>query len=279
MKKPNYLNKIEWQDLRQLTSYEQAYNIILPYPFLILSWYFAYQSAYLIAFIFSYFFTITAYRQGHDLYHQSLGVAKAFGSVLLLMISLLSFTSLHSMKYSHLHHHRNPLGDDDTEGYLAHQTWYQALLGGLLFRIRIYQHGFNLAPKKEKRKIILESTLILLLTIAIFYYQNSVLIYQFVVMFIMNACAGLVAVWGLHHDCDEVGRTERNPIINALSFNLFYHAEHHLFPAVPTQNLPKLANRLDKVAPHIAKNRVMPFFDNNLANKNNEPCPIKGLFA
>lgn len=275
MKKSNHLNKIQWQDLRHLTAHEKAYNILLPYPFLGLSWYFAYQEIYLIAVIFSYFFTITAYRQGHDLYHHALGVSRHSSTLLLFIISLLSFTSLHSMKYSHLLHHREPLSDNDTEGYLAHKNWLMALFGGLLFRIRLFKHGFNLAPKREKRKIILESTLILLLTIAIFYYQYSVFIYQFVVMFIMNACAGLIAVWGLHHDCDEVGRTERNPIVNALSFNLFYHAEHHLFPAVPMQNLPKLAKRLDKVAPHLANNRVIPF----LANKNNENCPIKGLFA
>lgn len=55
MKKSNYLNKIQWQDLRHLTIYEKTYNILLPYPFLGLSWYFAYQEMYLIAVIFSYF--------------------------------------------------------------------------------------------------------------------------------------------------------------------------------------------------------------------------------
>lgn len=97
-------------------------------------------------------------------------------------------------------------------------------------------------------------------------------------MFFINASSGLIAVWGLHHDCDEIGRTERNPIVNALTFNLFYHAEHHLFPAVPTDNLPKLAKRLDKVAPHFSKNSVVPTLQDIFGNKN-DTCPIRQLFA
>ncbi len=31
---------VEWQDLQQLTRSQIAYNLILPYPFLLLSWWF-----------------------------------------------------------------------------------------------------------------------------------------------------------------------------------------------------------------------------------------------
>lgn len=275
--KPNYHKQVVWQDLRHLTLWQKLYNIVLPYPFLLSSWYAVSQSWYLLAVIGSYFFVITAYRQGHDLFHHNLGTHKHISTLLLFIISLLSFSSLHSMKYSHLFHHQHTLSDDDSEGYLAHLTWYQALFGGLLFRYRIYVHGYRLAPKHYRYKIIIESLCILLFTLMIFYYQFDILLYQFAIMFIMNILSGLVAVWGLHHDCDEIGRTQRNPIINALSFNLFYHAEHHLFPAVPTQNLPILAKRLDKVAPYIQNNQVIPL--DNLLKNNDKPCPIKQRFA
>lgn len=270
--------QIQWHDLRYLSFWQKVYNIVLPYPFLLISWYLVSHSYNGLAFLFSVVFVITAYRQGHDLFHQSLGTPRYLTTALLFIISLLSFSSLHSMKYSHLFHHRKPLSDEDTEGYLAHQTWYQALFGGLLFRIKIYQHGYRLAPKNFRPKIIIESLGILLLTLYTFYYQPAPLIYQFMVMFIINASAGFIAVWALHHDCDEIGRTERNPFVNALTFNLFYHAEHHLFPAVPTENLPKLAQRLDKVAPHISKNSVVPTLKNLFGNKDNT-CPIKQLLA
>jgi fatty acid desaturase len=32
----------------------------------------------------------------------------------------------------------------------------------------------------------------------------------------------------------------------ALTFNMFFHLEHHLFPLVPTAHLPMLARRLDQ---------------------------------
>lgn len=229
MKKPNYLKEIPWQDLRYLTLSQKIYNIILPYPFLLTSWYCVCHNNWILAVIFSYFFVIAAYRQGHDLYHRSLGVGDNVSTALLLLISLLSFSSLHSMKYSHIEHHHNPLGKDDEEGYLALGTWYQAMIGGLEFRYRIFKHGYRLTPKHHRIKII-----------------------------------------------DTIDRTQRNPIINALTFNLFYHVEHHLFPAVPTHHLPKLAQRLDNYAPQLTKNRVISL---SWLPKQDNDCPIKGLFA
>ena len=279
MTKSQLLKQVQWQDLRHLSAWQVAYNVMLPYPFLVMSWYAVSQSWYVLALIGSVFFVITAYRQGHDLFHQALGVSRHVSTALLFVISVLSFSSLHSMTYSHLHHHRRPLADDDIEGYLAKGHWYEALFGGLLFRYRLYTHGYRLAHKHHRRKIILETGAILLFSLITLYTQSNILIYQFVVMFGMNTLAGLIAVWGLHHDCDDkdpllLARTERNPFVNALSFNLFYHAEHHLFPAVSTHNLPKLAKRLDKVVPSIRQNKVVGIWQHK-----NETCPIRRRFA
>ncbi|MDO4250946.1 MAG: fatty acid desaturase [Moraxella sp.] len=273
--KHTLLQQIDWQDLRHLNLWQKTYNIALPFIFLGLSWGCVHQGHLLIACVLSYFFTITAYRLGHDLYHRALGVHHHLATMLLLLISLVSFSSLHSMRYSHLEHHRNPLGEHDEEGYLAHGTWWQALLGGLWFRYRIYKHGYRLAPRREQYKILFESLLIVGVAIMAWYAQVEVLIYQFVVMFVINACAGVFAVWGLHHDCDDtIARTERNPIINALTFGLFYHVEHHLFPAVPTEHLPKLAKRLDAHYPHLSNYRVMPRLADLLPSGNRDTCPF-----
>jgi fatty acid desaturase len=37
---------------------------------------------------------------------------------------------------------------------------------------------------------------------------------------------------------------------------MFFHVEHHLFPAVPTCHLPQLARRLDEAAPELTRLRV-----------------------
>ena len=43
---------------------------------------------------------------------------------------------------------------------------------------------------------------------------------------------------------------------NLVSDDMFYHLEHHLFPAVPTSRLPELAARLDKVISQVTAKQV-----------------------
>jgi fatty acid desaturase len=67
------------------------------------------------------------------------------------------------------------------------------------------------------------------------------------------------AVWTVHHDCENPGpfaRTLRGVLKNVATYNMFFHVEHHLFPAVPTCHLPQLAERLDQAAPELTRLRV-----------------------
>ena len=60
------------------------------------------------------------------------------------------------------------------------------------------------------------------------------------------------AVWTVHHGCSRTGplaRTVRNRFRAAITFNMFFHLEHHLFPQVPTARLHVLARRLDAAMP------------------------------
>lgn len=264
--------QVIWQDLRHLTLVQKVYNVVLPYPFLVLSWYCVSLSYYGLAVLCSYLFFAGAFRQGHDIYHHSLGVSGWITTFLLYLLSCLTFTSLHAIGHSHLQHHRNPLGEDDEEGQFAHKTWWQALLGGLNFRYRIYVHGWRLAHHKKYAQchIIVESILIIIMILLMLWTGWQILIYQFCMMFVANALVGLIGVWGMHHDCDDtaIARTERNPLVNALTFNLFYHVEHHLFPAVPTHHLPELAKRLERIAPELTRLPVIP---------KGEPCLFRVL--
>ncbi|WP_025651977.1 MULTISPECIES: fatty acid desaturase [Psychrobacter] len=262
---------IEWQDLRQLTRGQIAYNVILPYPFLLLSWWFASQSWYVLACGASYLFFAAAFRQAHDGYHHSLGTGKRTTTAILLLLSVLLMTSLHSIRATHMAHHRDPLGDSDIEGSLANVSWWQALLGGITYRLAIYRQGLRLSSRRNQSLAWLEFGLIALvvlvaLVLTVFTVAvpaltmlAQVLMYHILTMMLANASVGIIAVWGVHHDCDEtIARTERNPLINLLTFNLLYHVEHHLFPAVPSNHLPELAERLDKVAPHLTDQQVTP---------------------
>ncbi len=66
-------------------------------------------------------------------------------------------------------------------------------------------------------------------------------------------------MWTVHHDCDrwhQLARTLRNRFKSALAFGMFYHLEPHLYPRVPTCDLPILARRLDQTAPDLARQQV-----------------------
>lgn len=305
----NAISTVQWQDLRSLTQGQVAYNVILPYPFLLLSWWFASQSWYVLACGASYLFFASAFRQAHDGYHHSLGTGKRTTTAILLLLSVLLMTSLHSIRATHMEHHRNPLGDSDIEGGLAKVSWWQAMLGGVTYRLDIYRQGLRLSSRRNQRIAWVEFGLIALVIMAALVLSvlpiavpvpaiaisAQVLMYHILTMMLANASVGIIAVWGVHHDCDEtVARTERNPLVNLLTFNLLYHAEHHFFPAVPSNHLPELAKRLDVAAPHLTKAHVLPNtavamdFINNRWNKlkgnyqNNHDendCPIRKRFA
>lgn len=303
----NAINAVQWQDLRSLTRGQIAYNVILPYPFLLLSWWFASQSWYVLACGASYLFFAAAFRQAHDGYHHSLGIGKRTTTAILLLLSVLLMTSLHSIRATHMEHHRNPLGDSDIEGSLAKVSWWQAVLGGVTYRLSIYRQGLRLSGRRNQRIAYLEFGLIALvivttLVLSVFpiavpaiAISAQVLIYHILTMMLANASVGIIAVWGVHHDCDEtVARTERNLLVNLLTFNLLYHVEHHLFPAVPSNHLPELAKRLDAAAPHLTKAHVLPntavamdfinnrwnkLKDNYQNNHDENDCPIRKHFA
>lgn len=64
----------------------------------------------------------------------------------------------------------------------------------------------------------------------------------------------------VHRGCaheHNIARTRRGWLKNIVSYSMFYHLEHHLFPAVPTCHLPHLARRLDEVAPEYREKQVM----------------------
>ncbi|WP_019672102.1 fatty acid desaturase [Psychrobacter lutiphocae] len=290
------LAQVEWKDLRQLSQWQVAYNLILPFPFLGLSWWFASQSWFVLACLATYFFFASAFRQAHDGYHYSLGVKKITTSMLLILMSVLLLTSLHTIKATHMQHHRDPLGEEDIEGNLAKLSWWQALIGGVSYRLAIYREGFRLSNQRNRLKAKIEfgligmaviTSLALIVTVVLMPLFTSitpslslamdlpvisanvatietvakVAAYHLIVMFLANALVGIIAVWGVHHDAeDSLARTERNKIINFLTFGLLFHVEHHLFPAVPTNHLPQLADRLDAKLPHLTQHRVTPSF-------------------
>ncbi len=260
MRHPSLAN-IEWQDLRQLSLSETVYNIFLSLPFLLLSWWSAWQGWWLLALVATFFFFTAALRQAHDCYHRTLGVSKVATELMLFLLSITMLCSTHAIRHTHLNHHRDPLGDSDVEGNWARLPWYQAILGGGLFSIAIQWFGLTHGSRRNRMLVGFDLLLIFAVIATAFITMHPVLMYHVLVMILANTMVGFFAVWSVHHGCDDMvyARSERHPLINVLTFNLLYHIEHHLFPAVPTNHLPRLAKRLDAVAPQWTQQPVIPF--------------------
>ena len=254
------LATIKWQDLRHISRAETLYNIVLSLPFLLLSWFSVAQGWWLIALGASFFFFMAALRQAHDCYHRTLGVGKVATEMMLFALSVTMLCSTHAIRHTHLNHHRDPLGESDVEGNWARLPWYQAILGGGFFSIAIQWFGLTHGSRRNRVLVAIDMLIILTVIATAFITMHPILVYHVIVMMIANMLVGFFAVWSVHHGCDEMvyARSERHPLINLLTFNLLYHIEHHLFPAVPTNHLPQLAERLDRAAPQWTGQPVVP---------------------
>jgi fatty acid desaturase len=95
---------------------------------------------------------------------------------------------------------------------------------------------------------------------AVFRFMNIyALRYHVMAMAAAHCFTAFFAVWTVHHHCDRthhMARTLRNRIKNAITFDMFRHLEHHLYPAVPTCHLEDLSVRLDRAAPELTHDIV-----------------------
>jgi fatty acid desaturase len=250
------LKKVEWKDLKNLTFKEMLIENNLTIPWFIISITLAYFGYYLIALPFSAFFFLTGLRQVHNGFHNSLGTNKFLTWLTLYTNSILLLVSIHAVKFNHIRHHKYCLSDEDYEGKPAKMKWYGAILYGPIHMFLIHKITFELANKNYIKNMILELSSIAIFVFIAFYFKINFLIYHISIMILAEFLMAFFAVWTVHHDTEEnpeIARTQRGKWKNRITFSMFYHLEHHLFPAVPTIKLPELAKRIDNLLPEIEK--------------------------
>jgi fatty acid desaturase len=243
------LRKVDWKDLKNLTIREMLIENNLTIPWAITSWALAYYGYYLLALPFSAFFFLTGLRQVHNGFHNSLGTNKFLTWFTLYSNSILMLVSIHAVKFNHIRHHKYCLTEDDYEGKSAGMSWYGAILYGPIHIFLIHKVTLQLGNKTYRRNVLLELASIAVFIFIAFYLQIYFLLYHITIMIIGEFLMAFFAVWTVHHDTvdsPEFARTQRSRWKNKLTFSMFYHLEHHLFPAVPTIKLPELAKRIDQ---------------------------------
>lgn len=250
------INRVKWKDLRDLSTKEMLIENNLTIPWFIISITLAYFEYYFLAIPFSGFFFLTGLRQVHNGFHNSLGTNRFLTWLSLYINSLLMIVSIHAVKFNHIRHHKYCLSDEDYEGKSAGMTWYGAILYGPIHIFLIHKITLKLGNKKYRKNVLAELISILIFVSIVFYFNIHFLIYHIIVMIIGEFLMAFFAVWTVHHDTEEhpeLARTQRQGWKNKITFSMFYHLEHHLFPSIPTIKLPELAQRIDEALPEIEK--------------------------
>lgn len=250
------LKKVEWKDLKELSIKEMLIENNLTIPWFIISIALSYNGYYFFALPFSAFFFLTGLRQVHNGFHNSLGTNKFLTWLSLYINSVLMLVSIHAVKFNHIRHHKYCLAEEDYEGKSAKMTWYGAILYGPVHIFLIHKITWQLGNSKYKRNMLIELLSIAAFISIAFYFKLDFLIYHIIVMIIGEFLMAFFAVWTVHHDTHdnpEYARTQRSGWKNKITFSMFYHLEHHLFPAVPTIKLPELAKRIDEALPEMEK--------------------------
>jgi fatty acid desaturase len=169
--------------------------------------------------------------------------------------------SMHAVQVNHLHHHRHCLEEEDGEGATARLSWWRAISVGPVFYVRLHASAWRLARQSKRLWIVFElMAAAAVVILALFVTHRAALQWHLAAMLAGECLTGFFAVWTVHHGCapGEPGRTQRGRWLNLISYSMFYHAEHHLFPGVPTGHLSQLARRLDAAMPLLSKRAVVP---------------------
>lgn len=246
--------KVEWRDLRKLNFKEKIIENGITLPWLGASLYLAFKEEYLFAIPFSVVFFLTGLRQVHNGFHKALGTGKRATWFTLYLNSILMMVSIHAVEFNHLRHHKYELSEQDYEAKSARMSAIGAICYGLVHIFMILWVTLTKGNAYYRLNLFLELFSIGAVIFLVFHFEITWLIYHVIIMILGEFLSAFFAVWTVHHDTEDqpyLPRTQRTKWKNIITFNMFYHLEHHLFPAVPTVKLPELARRIDAAFPDL----------------------------
>lgn len=213
----------------------------------------------------------------HEILHWNVVKSQAFGYALTMPSMFLNMTSPHFWVHTHLHHHRlldiwtfkertvnpekvapEPKALFGLSKFLFTLDFF--LLNSIHYRFRpigfLKERGLKTILKDSNLLwILIETLLILLAKIALFYYLGLskwilLELIPFLIFSFISSCFFVTS------HSPAFGHTERksiriytvrtNKFIDELFFHLGYHVEHHLFPSIPQKHLPVVARFLEE---------------------------------
>jgi beta-carotene hydroxylase len=196
----------------------------------------------------------------HDLVHANLGLPRKLNHILLSIIELLGLRSGHAYMAAHLEHHARFPDANDTEGAAAHATLIGAVLAGPLHQLRIWWWAVRHA-RRHRAWIVAEGLACLAIAlVAVAAWPATRAPSAYVALVVLGSWTFPLITGYLPHNprgASALSQTRRfrGTVAAVLFRQHLYHLEHHLYLAVPHQNWPQLATRLD---PHFDRASVPP---------------------
>ena len=238
-------------DLLRLTTLQRTRAIASPFVAFVAYWLFAGAGQWVPAVLSLVVLSFVTYGStSHDLVHRNLGLRRRMNDFLLAVIEAMALRSGHAYQAAHLHHHARFPHDDDIEADAARMSLPRALLEGVVFQFRIYLWALRNA-KGNRAWIVAEGLVALALVLgAVAVFPYTILPGLYVVLMIAGSWIIPLVTSYVPHDAaapDVLRQTRvfRGAVVRIIALDHLYHLEHHLYPAVPHHNWPRLARRLD----------------------------------
>lgn len=245
---------VNWHDLRDLPRYHFLIELALPLPWLIGSILLYDGRFWYLGPIASFFFFLCCLRLNHEAIHGNLGLKRWGDHAVMHGLSALMMGSNHADAYCHLLHHKDTLGEDDHEGHCAGMPAWKVFLYGPRFPVDLNRHAWQKGGPVWRRRLIIDWLLVLAFGTFCLVSGVQGLMLHVVAMLVGQCLTAFFAVWITHQGTIGTGLAGRSPLA-FLTYHMFYHREHHLFPKVPVSRLPELARRLDADVPGYAEAR------------------------
>lgn len=238
-------------DLLRLSRWQLVRTIAFPFIAFAAFWILATFGYWILAVFSLVVLSFVTYGStSHDLVHRNLGLKPWPNDILLSVIEAMALRSGHAYQAAHLNHHARFPHDDDIEARAARMSLLRALLDGFVFQFRIY--FWALRNRRGRRRWIVGEgiAVLLLISAAIAALPWTALPAIYAALMIAGTWTIPLITSYLPHDptaSDKFHQTRlfRGLAARCLAWDHLYHLEHHLYPAVPHQNWPRLALRLD----------------------------------
>ena len=281
------LDRNKLRDLSQRKNLPGLIHFFFYFLFLFISGYIAYITwgTWWSLFFFFIYGTIYAFSVAnwHETVHRTAFKTRWINEIFYHTSSFMCDFEGFRWRWSHTFHHTYTLqteGDYDHEIQISRPTelfWFflnyipftDLLYPHRLIKYEVLKHAFgklapvvNISvPKNQKKKIIWNSRLYVLIWINIFvfsFYIGSILPILYIILptyygkpiwFAVNVTQHLGAAIDTKDHRLSSYSLKINPILSFLYWKMEYHLEHHMFPMVPSYNLKKLQNEIKDQLP------------------------------